>query len=164
MDENKFSIEKYLSSSKKYIFKGKKNNIYKVQEGRITYDVSLKTFKCPCATNFLCGHLIFILKNIFMLNTNVITFLHTLLPQFDEYLKSQSNYEQFNSYLLNIIKTNILDYNCIICYGSMINDMTFPLYQCDICSKFCHKTCINKWHLTQTKQLKCDNTCVYCMK
>lgn len=149
MEYNIRTINSYLSRKHNYIIIKKKNKLY-VRDGIVTYMIDLLTFRCQCS-NQLCNHILFSLEQKFKCDINLFKFFHKIKLQ----LHLFETYEE----LISEIKKHI-DPECGICSAGMLihND----LYECKLCSKYCHQLCLNKWINTIKNNAKHDKTCIYC--
>jgi len=158
MNHNEIILKKYYSSQSNLLFIKKKNGKYFIKDEYILYTVSINPLKCPCTSNHICRHIIFILHNQFKLTSNVIKFIHTVLPTFYKFLDINENVNNINNILLAEINKNVVSDACGICLGQMNNDTNFELNECTTCKKYTHRTCLNKW----LDKKNADKTCIYC--
>lgn len=151
METNKRIITSYLAKSTRYFSLIKKNNQYFVKEGFITYKLDLINYTCQCNTNFnLCPHLLFFFEQHFKCDLLLFKFFH----KFKQFLTLDNT----NQELLPLIKKSIGD-DCGIC--TLTIKLTDDLHECQLCAKYCHQHCINRWIKT-IKNTKHDKTCIYC--
>jgi len=148
-------INKYYEVQPKFTIIKKKKGIYIIKDGIMEYNVIINPLKCPCSSNGLCNHTLFVLHHKIGLNLNIVKFIHKL-SNFYELLGTN----QMNSELLKTIRTTILNDDCGICTFHIGGIEPNSLHECTGCGKFVHRKCLNKW-LT-TKKTNETKTCIYC--
>lgn len=149
MEHNIKIINSYLLRQPNYITLKKKNKLY-IRDGIVTYTIDLMSYRCQCSQH-LCYHILFSLEQQFKCDVKLFKFFHKIKLQ----LHLIGTYDE----LLSEIKKHI-DPECGICSANMtVNN---DLYECKLCSKHCHQTCLNKWINTIKNNPKHDKTCIYC--
>jgi len=157
MDENKAEIQKYNSERQNLSITKNKNMQYHVRDGFVNYVVNIDRLNCPCkTTKILCKHIIHVLRIIYLLDFDTIEFFHKLSDHFFLNIKNKST---INEILKKILYSEILGDDCAICMNSLISKCDV-LSECVLCTKYCHKKCIQKW---MDKNKNTQVQCVYCV-
>lgn len=157
MEINKIEIKKYISDKPNLSITKHKNTKYNVKDGFITYVVSIDTLNCPCRkSSLLCKHIIHVLHTVYLLDTDIILFFHKLS---DHFYLNISNKSTLNEVLQKVLHSEILGDDCAICMIPLIHKDEI-LSECNLCSKYCHQKCAQKW---LDKNKNTEVKCVYCV-
>ncbi len=157
MEINKIEIKKYMNDKHNLSITKYKNTKYHVKDGFVTYVVSIDTLNCPCKkSSLLCKHIIHVLNTIYLLDTETILFFHKIS---DHFYLNISNKSTLNEALQKILNSEILGDDCVICMMPL-NHTGEALSECNLCTKYCHQKCAQKW---LDKNKNTDVKCVYCV-
>jgi hypothetical protein len=149
MESNIKAINLYLSKNPTYPIVKKKDTVFIIKDGIISYKIDTHSYECQCS-NKLCNHLIFFMTNSICGDIRVLKFFHKLRPILKE-TKQNTN--------LILEATNILNDECGICTAKM--NYYDNLHECSKCFKYCHSVCLTRW-INTIKNTKNDKNCIYC--
>jgi hypothetical protein len=163
------NINSYKNPFVIYMITKKRNNKYpsklEVKDGAFLLAFNVINLQCECSNN-LCNHKLYIMSNIFNLDSFTIWFILNDVDIYDKYKQIIKNIspvtiidkKEFNNVILEEIYTKYKEDECIIC-NHLIYDRTFTIYKCNNCKKLVHSECIEKWHNYNHYEIK---NCIFC--
>lgn len=131
---------------KKYIIIRTKNNLnFFIKDGFIKYEISFTPkISCPCHKKIMmCDHIIYILKNEFILSDFVIRYLHLIYNDF-----ITNSYKK--KFLNNILELKLINKfnseDCGFCLNKLGDkNYDYQLSECSVCHIITHKKCMDIW-------------------